>query len=584
MHRLCLASLLFVVACGTKKSDFGDDAGGDDATVDDAGTPIIDTDGGEAGPACDGGISCSGDLHSILDCNGNVMQTCPPDKACSGGQCIPACDAAKANKTSVGCEYYTFRTNGSGCFAVYIANTWNSNVTISADFNGQNLTVPTFARIPSGNGANITYQMLPGGKLPPDQVAILFIQDQGGNIPCPAPSAGQQVALTGLTVGGTAYGRAIHITTDVPVVAYDIDPYGGGGSFVTGSSLLLPTSAWDTNYIGVTSWPLASNSTNPKLAFIGSENGTQVTISPSAAIVGGGGIAATGKGVPATYNLDKGQILHFEQMEDLVGSAIQSTKPIGMFGGQSCFNIDACCCDSVHQQIAPVRALGNEYVGVRYRSRIDNQNEASAWRIVGAVDGTTLTWQPTTPMGAPTSLKKGQEARFETPGPFVVKSQDDKHPFYLAQYMTGGGGYMNRGDPEMVTVIPPAQYLNYYVFFTDPTYPETNLVFVRAKAPDNTFKDVNLDCAGTIGGWMPAGNPSYEYTRVDLVRHNFQKQGNCDNGRHTAKSDGPFGVTIWGWGTDETNPTFTSTYTSYGYPAGASARAINAVVVPPTPN
>ena len=478
MRRLACALALVLLGCGSKK--FQDDGGDMDATVEPDGMEFDFDGGGGEGGMCgpDAGIQCSGDLHSVLDCDGKVIMTCPGNLACSGGQCINACDAAKANKTSVGCEYYSFRTNSGGCYAIFLANTWNSAVTITADFNGQNLTVPTFARIPKGNGASITYQALPNGKLPPDEVAILFIQNNGG-IVCPAPSADQQGSLSGLSPGGTAYGRAFHITTDAPVVAYDIDPYGGGGSFGPGSTLLLPTSAWDTNYVGVTSWPLASNSTNPKLAFVGTENGTMVTISPSVAIVGGGGIAATGKGVPKTYSVDKGQILHFEQPEDLVGSAVQSTKPIGMWGGQSCFNIDMCCCDSVHQQTGPVRSLGNEYVGVRYRSRVDNTDEPSAWRIVGAVPGTTLTWEPTVPPMAPTTVTLGTEARFETPGPFVVRSQDDKHPFYLAQYMTGGGGAMNRGDPEMLTVIPPAQYLNYYVFFTDPTYPETNLVFVR---------------------------------------------------------------------------------------------------------
>ena len=46
--------------------------------------------------------------------------------------------------------------------------------------------------------------------------------------------------------------------------------------------------------------------------------------------------------------------------------------------------------------------------------------------------------------------------------PFVVKSQDDKHPFYLAAHMTGAdysgsGGSDGRGDPEWVNVIPAAE-------------------------------------------------------------------------------------------------------------------------------
>jgi hypothetical protein len=69
---------------------------------------------------------------------------------------------------------------------------------------------------------------------------------------------------------------------------------------------------------------------------------------------------------------------------------------------------------------------------------------------------------------------------------------------------------------------------------------------------------------------------------VDLVRHDFAKQGLCDNGIHQIRSDAPFGITVWGWGSHETTG-FKSTYVSYAYPAGASVQPINQVVVVPVP-
>ena len=60
--------------------------------------------------------------------------------------------------------------------------------------------------------------------------------------------------------------------------------------------------------------------------------------------------------------------------------------------------------------------------------------------------------------------------------------------------------------PDFVLVVPPDQYLGQYVFFTDPTYPETNLVVVRARGTDNNFHDVMLDCGGAITGWTPIGS------------------------------------------------------------------------------
>ena len=187
---------------------------------------------------------------------------------------------------------------------------------------------------------------------------------------------------------------------------------------------------------------------------------------------------------------------------------------------------------------------------------------------------------------------------FRAAGPFVVKSQDEKHPFYLAGYMTGsseaGGGADGLGDPEFVNVIPPQEYLASYIFFTDPTYPETNLVLVRAKAKDGTFKDVMLDClSAPVSGWLPLGSSgNYQYTRVDLVTGNFTKVAGCDNGRREMHSAATFGLTVWGWGSSVTGGSidpnqqgggFYSQYVSYAYPAGASVQPINTVIVPPTP-
>ena len=96
---------------------------------------------------------------------------------------------------------------------------------------------------------------------------------------------------------------------------------------------------------------------------------------------------------------------------------------------------------------------------------------------------------------------------------------------------------------------------------------------VRAKGSSG-FADVELDCAGKLSGWAPVDPADqYEYTRVDLVRHDFEGQGACNNGRHEIHSDSGFGLTVWGW----------DSYVSYAYPSGASVQPINTVVIPPNP-
>jgi hypothetical protein len=396
-------------------------------------------------------------------------------------------------------------------------------------------------------------------------------------------------------VPGTGLGSAFHITSDVPVVAYQMDPYGGGQAGVTSATLLLPVSAWDTNYIAVNGYPSAEPDGYigglPSLDVLAYQDNTVVTILPKAAIAAGPGVAAAVAGKPATYTLMAGQFLQITQTAELTGSPIQANQPVAVFGASAgmAVPLGQADIDSAQQQLPPVRALGHEYVAVRYRGRAGGQNESVPWRLVGAVAGTALTWEPDAPPGAPATLGLGEVAEVRAPGPFVVRSQDADHPFYLGAYMTGGGlpgglPFDGEGDPDWVNVVAPAQYLDHYVLFTDPSYSETNLVLVRAPSlVDGAFADVLLSCAGASGpqkvtGWKPIG--AYEYTRVDLVTGAFQSVGGCSNGRQAISSALPFGVTVWGWGTvaEQTQNV------SYAYPAGAGFQPINAVVVPPTSN
>jgi hypothetical protein len=128
-----------------------------------------------------------------------------------------------------------------------------------------------------------------------------------------------------------------------------------------------------------------------------------------------------------------------------------------------------------------------------------------------------------------------------------------------------------------VNVVPPPQFLRRYVFFTDPTYPETSLVVIRTKSKmSGEFAPVTLACKGEITGWKAIGE--YEFTRVDLVTGDFQDVGNCTNGPQEMSSTAPFGVSVWGWGTTQQTK-----LVSYAYPAGAGFQPINEIKVPPVP-
>jgi hypothetical protein len=552
-----------------------------------AGGGIFDPD---AGVGCD--PTCSNDLTAVTDCYGEVLEACTADQGCANAKCIDnPCEAAKLSKSSYGCDYWAIKTalrtqTAGACFAAFVANTWAKPVHLDVSYNGQSLQPNTFAYIPTiGANGTINYNAYDSAKgIGVGEVAILFLSRASGGgsvVDCPMPAA------LDLETGfpGTGKGKGFHITTDYPVTAYQIVPYGGGQAAVTSATLLLPTSAWDTNYLAVNAYQAVPepDPNNPFLGYpalevVAREDATKVTILPKAAIVGGPNVPAAEANKPVDYTLNAGEFLQITQPQELTGSVIDSDKPVAVFGASTCMKVPTGVndCDSAQQQIAPVRALGSEYVAVRYKSRSAAMEESTKWRLVGAVDGTTLTWDGEKPTGAPDMINQGQIVELDGPGPFIVRSQAADHPFYLGGYMTGGASFASVGDPEWVNVVPPPQYLKRYVLFTDPTYPETSLVVVRTPKLDGTFAPVTLKCRGELDGWQKLGK--YEYTRVNLVTGNFTGVDGCTNGPHEMSSDRPFGVTVWGWGTTQQTK-----LVSYGYPAGAGFLPINEVKIPSTP-
>lgn len=561
----CSVAAGSLVACGpTRHLPGATDADGDDGP----GDPDVNE--------C--ARRCSEDQRSVLDCEGNKLVDCTGTDACNPeqGTCTNACAAAEVNGRSIGCDYYAVHMDAlqpSYCFAAFVANTWTSPAKIAVEHRGVSLNVASFARLPVGSGPGLTYSPYDANAgLAPGQVAVLFLGGNSGAAPgCPVPTAFPTANRV-----GTGISDAFHITSDVPVVAYQINPYGGGSVAVTAASLLLPSSVWDTNYIAVN--VSAQGAGAPSLNIIAREDGTIATITPRVAVTGGNGVPVGVVGMPLNIPLSKGQHAQITQTAELTGSVVTSNKPIGFMAGQTCMNmpVGTSFCDHGEQMIPPIRALSNKYVGVMYRPRIPAET-STFWRVVGAVDGTQLTYS--TNVGGPTTLGRGQSVLFQTGTPFVIESQDRDHPFMLFNYMTssqftpGGNGY---GDPDFVLTVPPDQYLGEYVFFADPTYPETNLVLVRARGKDGQFHDVNLDCSGVVTGWQPVG-PDHQFTRVDLSTGNFLPVNGCSTGRHEIKSDALFGLWIWGWGTPLTSQ-FTANV-SYGYPGGMNVTPINDVII-----
>jgi hypothetical protein len=566
LSKLHLVWLLAAAACGPDPRG-SDDTGDDDPAA-----------------TCP---RCSEDNSAVIDCNGNAI-ACAADQTCSGGMCLNGCEAAERDHSSVGCDYYGVDMDAAqgpphdACYVMFVANTSRDTAKLSVEWGGVQVNLAAFAKLPQGQGQSLTYAPYnPDVGLAPGQVAILFLAYAPGggtigqpNVACPVPAA----IGTDAQFSGTGIGKAFHLRSTLPVVAYQMLPYGGGAAAATGASLLLPTSAWHTNYVAVSAYdpegppPPIMVAQGPSHNIVAKEDNTTVTIRPRSAIGGGGGLPAGQAGQPYTFTLQRGEHAQFTQFAPLSGSPITSDKPIGVFGGHQIMSIDRCCGDHGEQMLAPVRALGHEYVAAPHADR-GNKTEPRVYRIFGAVDGTELVYDP--PGIGPPTLALGQMHEIRSMQPFTVRSQSSSHPFLLFTYMTGAGelGEGGFGDPDFVRIVPPKQYMTSYVFFTDPSYPFTTLTVVRTKKA-GVFEDVTLECLGTLGGWQPVGSGEYEIAYVKVVER-WAGQGSCNNGVQRMVSKAPFGVWVWGWGSEDTS----TGWVSYGYPAGENVEPINEVVI-----
>ncbi|WP_437629825.1 IgGFc-binding protein [Sorangium sp. So ce854] len=551
------------------------------------------------------GTGCSADMRDVVDAEGNAVEVCPPELGCYQGQCIPACEAAVKAGGSIGCDYLApsppffenqlTRSRYSGaCHAVFLANTWARHARIRVERAGEALDPTRFAYLPSGIGPGTTYTPLPAEGIPPGEVAVLFlshlpgVSTSYGTLECPRRPA----VLDDVAVHRSGVGKAFQVTSDTPVSAYDIMPYGGAISFLPSASLLLPRSTWGTNYYALA--PHEEGAGALWMMLVAAEDGTTVELVPRASLPGGDGVPAAPANVATQVTLGAGEIVQWVGA-DPSGAVLQSSKPIGVWTGNTYLQVATDTSpggggqDAAHQQIAPIRALGSEYVGAGVMTRLRNEAaESVVYRLLGVADGTTLAWDPAPPVDAPMTLDAGEVREFETTSLFSVRSQDDEHPFMLTHYMPGApsstrpgcvdeiplpGQSCALGDEEWVIQLPPRQFLKRYVFFTDPTYGTTSLVLTRVKGP-NGFAEVNLSCLGEVTGWQPIGSGGrFEVAHVDLSRGFVGATAACETSQHEASSAGAFGVTVWG----------TDFFASYGYPAGGNVESINDVVAPPIP-
>ncbi len=517
----------------------------------------------------DGWTVANGDCNDFdPNIHPGAIQICGTgiDYNCSGSteDCIDECLLAEIMRSNVGCEYFAVDmdnnegTAANACYAIIISNTHETltaNVEILRWTGGveQPLNFP-------GHG---TSRAIPPGALEVFRVS--------GNCSSPGSAVSGDMGFHGTGLGQRG---AVKIVSDLPVVAYQINPYEAANIHTTDASLLIPTPALDREYY-VVSYP----QTNPSrgswdlpaaVNIVPIEDNTQVTFISSTNTRAGGGIPAMSPGTVYDITLNAYDNLQIETQttgHDLSGSYIESDKPVAVFAGGRCADIpiNMGYCDHLEQQLTPLSTWGTKYAAAMHPQR---NNEYVLWRFVAAEDDTTITFDPPA-VHAPLTLDAGQVYELASYQDFMAESTDPNKPFMVVQFMIGaeacGAAGNLRGDPAMTLSVPTAQYLDRYVFLSDPTYAYNWLVVVRSDPSHSIY----LDCFNPIPDhrFQTIGSGPFQVARITLSAQTGGVDGTCTSGARFIEGDGPFGIWVYGVFAD----------TSYGYPGGMNLKRIYSI-------
>jgi hypothetical protein len=377
---------------------------------------------------------------------------------------------------------------------------------------------------------------------------------------------GQNVTLTPMLYGATGSYKqpnwAYRVTSDLPVVAYQFNPYSGltadnSDVCTNDGSLLLASSGLDRFYYGLAYPP------NVGPAFIdvvGTKDGTQVKVRPSVAVEAGLGVPALPAGVDHLFTLDEAEVLQLESSAgDLSGTYIEADRPVAVFGGNNCAYVPAgvLYCDHLEHQLFPLTTWGKEYVAARTPVRAVNKApENDYFRIIASKDGTHVVATPAVP-GIPAVMNAGQVAEVGASASFRLSADQ---PVMVGQFLAGHeatGLPMEAagGDPSFALLPPIEQFMTSYVFLAPDKYLRDHVVITHPAG-----MEVMLDgapVAGAAGCETEAFDAEWEITRCLIADF-----------AHTIDAEAGVGITVWGYGGR----------VSYGYTGGVDLQPINPVV------
>ena len=515
-----------------------------------------------AGPTDGGGTDADTDADADSDTDGDS-----DGDTDTGTEIVPdptTCAEAESGHTYVGCDFWPVALPN-------VVGTWFDYAVVVSNVGVD----PAEITIERGGATVATGEVAPGTL---EKFFLPWVEETKHWTALCDTGQPQPGELVSKRVPDGAY----HLTSSVPVIVYQFNPleYGPSGgpadkdwsgctclfgchSYTNDASLLLPSTAVTGNYrvTGPRGEADGTVTQGAYFAVIGTQDGTSVAtqIGPNGAVRAGADIpAATGDQV-FDFGVDRGEVVIVMGTEssDLSGTVLNATAPVIVMSGAPCHQIPETytACDHMEESVVPAETFGRHYfVAVPTNPR--GVPIGHVVRIYGNVDGTTLTYAPAAPAGAPTTIDAGQVADLgKVTESFYVEGSE---PFAVTSFLLGSSladpGHLTDydGDPSQSDVQAQEQFRRKYVF---PAPDDYDFSFADMVAPDGA--SCLLDGAVIDAAPTAIGATGYSVFRMAL-------EVGLD-GTHVLDCDQPVALQVMGYGFA----------TSYNYPGGMNLTQIS---------
>jgi hypothetical protein len=560
-------------------------------------------------------------LNTLASMPGGPNDQCNFDngEACRNGRCVVLCQDGSIENTNIGCEYYAVDLDNAVTGAGQSAASQQYAVVVSNPdrFHTARVRIE-WNTAPQGMPARPS--MVASAVIAPMDLEVFPLPAR--EVDCSAP--GTFNTGTGTCLSSQAY----HITSTIPVIAYQFNPLSNEQVFSNDASLLVPTNSLAGDYVAI-SWPQTiADTASPDtdigidlrtfMTVVGTRENTHVQVTPTAHVIPGGPIPSGAEpGTPIDVVLGPFDVLNLETggfNADLTGSTVTTDHPVAVFMGSEAWDVPMwttlserrCCADHGEEQIYPRRTVASDYVAPHLPPRtpavaaaggqVAVVTEPQWYRVLNAGQVsvhvvTTLPGDPSDPMsdnlefnlsaGNSRVLRGFTDFEVHADGPVIMSTMTAGQEALGIPTDTPGG------DPSFIMVPPIRQWRQNYVFLTPDKYAFDFVTIVARPNAHVTLDDTPLPyadcpmsradaCVNRVG--QPAcPDPNYVVYRCQLsfpiidpaapARQNIMPGRQAD-GVHTVTSDDrEQGVMVIVSGFDE--------YVGYGYPGGTRLTTID---------